>query len=78
MRKTLKVTNLGNEELRLEAVNVEDVSMSLNPVESWVMHKYARYKTFGSYIGNWEGALMLFTTQTERAAWPSATRLSVY
>ena len=59
VRKTLKVTNLGNEELKLEAVNVEDVSMSLNPVESRVMHKYARYKTFSSYIGNWEDPLIV-------------------
>ena len=59
VRKTLKVTNLGGEKLKLEAVNVEDVSMCLNTVESWVMHKYARYKTFGSYIGSWEDPLVV-------------------
>lgn len=59
VRKTIRVTNLGEEDVKLEGVNVEDLRVNLNYVESWVMHTYARNKSLGKYIGNWDDPLIV-------------------
>lgn len=59
VRKTIKIINFDQEDLKLEGVNVEDIKVYLNYVESWVMHTYARNKSLGKYIGNWDDPLIV-------------------
>ena len=59
VRKQIEVINIGKEDIKLEAVNVEDVAMNLNYIESWVMHNYARNKRLGAYVGNWDDPLIV-------------------
>ena len=59
VRKTLKVTNLGEEDIKLENVDVEHIKMNLDVGQSWVMTKYARNKVLGEYVGNWDDPLIV-------------------
>lgn len=59
VHKFLSVTNIGQSDLKLEAVNVEEFAMCLDPIESWVMRQYARYKWLGPYVGNWDDPLIV-------------------
>lgn len=65
--KTITITNTGSTDLCLESVDVEHLHVSLSPIESWVMRQYARHKTVGTYIGNWEDPLLIVhDTETSR------------
>lgn len=59
VHKFLSVKNTGRKELCLEAVNVEDFASFLDPIESWVMRQYSRYKWLGAYEGNWDDPLLI-------------------
>ena len=59
IRKTIRVTNLGHEDLKLESVNVEDFSTSLWPTFVQTMRGYGRYETLGPYVGNWDDPLIV-------------------
>lgn len=59
VRKFLSVTNTGISDIKLESVNVEDFFLQLDPIESWVMRQYARYKWLGPYVGNWDDPLLV-------------------
>lgn len=59
VHKFLSVTNASQSDLRLEAVNVEEFAVRLDPIESWVMRQYARYRWLGPYVGNWDDPLIV-------------------
>ena len=59
IRKTICVTNLGKEDVKIEAVNVEDFSSTLWPTGVRVMRGYGRYETLGPYEGNWDDPLVV-------------------
>jgi alpha-galactosidase len=52
IRKWLKVKNRGNEEVKLESVNVEDFVSTMIFYWSVVHHNYARQQEFAHYVGN--------------------------
>ena len=57
--KSLRVRNVGADDIRLEAVDVESLSTSLDPIESWTLRQYGRYKNLGTYVGNWDDPLVV-------------------
>jgi alpha-galactosidase len=57
--KTLRLTNRGTQDVRIEAVDVEFLHLDWGPTEAWVMRQYARYKWLGPYTGNWDDPLMI-------------------
>lgn len=59
VRKNLKVENLSDKDLKLEGVCVENFTLALDPIESWVMRRYARYKALGAYEGDWDDPLIV-------------------
>lgn len=59
IRKYIIFRNMGAVSYKLEALNIEQLSLSLRYVESWVYSSYARMKSAGSYLGNWDDALVI-------------------
>ena len=59
VRKTLEVTNLGDADIRVEAVNVEDFRLAFDATKSQTYRNYARYRALGSYAGDWDDPLMI-------------------
>lgn len=59
IRKALKVINTGEDEMKVERVDVESFQVNWSVIESWVMRQYARYKWLGPYCGNWDDPLLV-------------------
>ena len=59
IRKSLTVINCSNADIKIEAVDVENLQLNWRPTGSWVMRQYARYKWLGSYVGNWDDPLIV-------------------
>jgi alpha-galactosidase len=54
IRKKMSFLNTGNQEIKLEALDIEDLQFGNTAVgiECWVLHDYAREKSLGQYTGN--------------------------
>ncbi len=54
IRKKISFMNTGSKDIRLEALDIEDLRFGNTAVgiECWVMHDYAREKSLGQFIGN--------------------------
>ncbi len=63
MRKWLIFTNRSAKDLKLEAVNVEDLQTTLSPTHTVVLHNYGRMKHLGSFIGNWHDPVVVLHHQ---------------
>ena len=61
IRKSLLVKNLGKEELSLESVDVEKLSLSgyYATTFSWICSDYGRRRSIGPYEGNMQDALVI-------------------
>jgi alpha-galactosidase len=59
IRKWLAITNLGTEALKLEAINIEDLSTRLSHVSSVVYKNYGRMKHLGMFTGNWDDPVVV-------------------
>lgn len=57
--KRIKITNNADYDLRLESVDVENIRVTLDPIESWVLHHYARQKSVGAYAGKWDDPMLV-------------------
>lgn len=51
IRKRIRFENTGNTEIKLESLDVEDLSIAFDPTHSWILQDYGRYKHLGSYTG---------------------------
>ncbi|MGN0876839.1 MAG: hypothetical protein ACI4TC_06190, partial [Kiritimatiellia bacterium] len=67
VRKSMKVTNIGDADMKLEEVSVEDFETSLSPTESAVMRSYARDKFLGPNVGDWDDCLVMVHDHHRRA-----------
>jgi len=54
IRKKISFLNTGKQEIKLEALDIEDLQFGNTAVgiECWVLHDYARVKSLGQYTGN--------------------------
>ncbi len=59
IRKWICFTNTGNEEVRIESLNTEDLQTGLNPTHTQVLHNYGRMKHLGTYTGNWDDPVVV-------------------
>ena len=59
VRKTLQVTNCGSADIKVEAVNVEDVELTFAGPIMQTMRQYGRYRVHGTYIGDWNDPLVV-------------------
>jgi len=59
IRKFITFRNLGNKELRLESLEIENIVMNWQLTSAVVYANYAREKHLGTYIGNWDDPLVI-------------------
>ncbi len=64
IRKHLKFTNLSPGEMKLEAVNVEDLQTTLSSTHTVVHHNYGRMKHLGTFTGNWHDPVVVLHHQS--------------
>ncbi len=57
VRKQLALVNLGQEKVRLEAVDVEVLKSAWEDTDCWIMSDFARHKWLGPFVGNWNDPL---------------------
>lgn len=65
VRKSIKISNRGEEDLKIEALNVEDLQSGFSQVRTVVLHNYARMKHLGKFIGNWDDPVVVLHNQSE-------------
>ncbi len=65
VRKWIKISNKGEEDLKIEALNVEDLQSDFSHVSTVILHNYARMKNLGKYIGNWDDPVVVLHHQSE-------------
>ncbi len=59
VRKTLTLVNTGKADLKLEAVNVEDVALAIDVTHSQTFRQYGRDGKPGPYVGDWDDPLVV-------------------
>jgi alpha-galactosidase len=67
IRKWISFINASSSDMKLEAVDVESLSLNLDYVSTWVYHNYARMKHLGTYIGDWDDPVIVIHNTTMRA-----------
>jgi alpha-galactosidase len=67
VRKKVSVTNLGKSEMRLESLNMEELSATFPSTETWIYHSYGRKIHIGPYLGNWDDAVVVLHDHSKRA-----------
>ncbi len=66
IRKWIDFINTGTGDLKVEAVNIEDLITDLSQVSSVVYHDYGRMKQLGTFIGNWDDPVVVIHDVTGR------------
>jgi alpha-galactosidase len=64
IRKKLAFTNKSKEDMKLEAVDIENIMLDIDYVSTWVYHNYARMKQLGTFVGNWDDPLVVIHNTT--------------
>ena len=59
VRKELRITNTGSDDIRIEGVNVEDLELSLDCTHSQIYRSYGRFQALGPYCGDWDDPLVV-------------------
>jgi alpha-galactosidase len=67
IRKWITFTNRSGSDMKLEAVDIENLSLNIDYVTTCVYHNYARMKTLGTYIGNWDDPVIVIHNYTTRS-----------
>lgn len=52
IRKKISFRNAGSSDLKIESLDVEKLSSTLEMTFTWIYNNYGRYKTMNGYIGN--------------------------
>ena len=66
LRKWLKISNESEQDMKIEALNVEDLQTDFSQVRTVVYHNYARMKQLGSFTGNWDDPVVVLHHQSDR------------
>lgn len=59
IRKKINFKNSGSNEFKIESLDVESLNIPWGNTHNIVYNNYARYKHIGSFIGNWDDALII-------------------
>ncbi len=57
--KWIVFTNTGQQDLKLEALNIEDMHTTISQISANIYNNYGRMKTLGRYIGNWDDPVVV-------------------
>jgi len=52
IRKNLRLKNVGSSEIKIESLDIESLSSTLDMTFTWIYNNYGRYKTMNGYTGN--------------------------
>ncbi len=66
IRKWISITNNSLSEMKLEALQVEDLQTRLSQVSSIIYNSYGRMKSIGRFVGNWDDAIISLHNISER------------
>jgi alpha-galactosidase len=66
IRKWISFTNKGPADMKLEALNIEDIQTVLSGVTTVVYHNYGRMKHIGSFTGTWDDPVIAVHDITHR------------
>ncbi len=66
VRKWIRFLNTGKSDIRLEALNTEDLITTLSQVSSVVYNNYARMKQLGTFVGDWDDPVVVVHDMTGR------------
>jgi alpha-galactosidase len=67
IRKNISFKNTGSKEIKIEAIDIENLFVNFSFPECWVMSDYGRQKRLWPYIGNWDDpAVVLHHTTSHR------------
>jgi len=66
IRKWLEFINIGQQDLKLEALNIEDIQTTISQISANTYNEYGRMKTLGRYIGNWNDPVLVVHDVTRR------------
>jgi alpha-galactosidase len=64
VRKKLGFTNMSRADLKIEAVDIENLELNIDFVSTWVYHNYARMKQLGTFIGDWDDPVAVIHNTT--------------
>jgi alpha-galactosidase len=64
--KWLGFINSGQEDLKLEALNIEDMQTTISQISANIYNEYGRMKVLGRYIGNWYDPVLVVHDVTRR------------
>ncbi len=67
IRKWIKFRNTSASDLKLEAVDVENLLLNIDYVSTWIYHNYARMKDIGTFVGNWDDPVVVIHNTTTRS-----------
>ncbi|MDP4284949.1 MAG: alpha-galactosidase [Bacteroidota bacterium] len=59
VRKWINIINTGKNEVKIEALNVEDLETKLSDTHSVVYENYGRMKHLGRFVGNWDDPVVV-------------------
>ena len=59
VRKEIRITNAGSDDVRIEGVNVEDLELTLDCTHSQIYRSYGRFQALGPYRGDWDDPLVV-------------------
>ena len=68
IRKKITMLNKGKSDLKIEALNAEDLHSTFYSVPTVLYTNYGRMKHIGSYLGNWDDALVIFHNSESRVS----------
>ncbi|MFH0758599.1 MAG: alpha-galactosidase [Bacteroidota bacterium] len=64
VRKWIRFRNVGEADLMIEGLNVEDLETTFHYIYTIVLHDYARMKQIGRFTGNWNDPVVVLHQQT--------------
>jgi len=67
IRKKITFINRSGSDIKLEAVDVENINLNTDYVSTWVYNNYARMKHLGTYVGNWDDPVVVIHNTTTRS-----------
>lgn len=59
VRKEIRITNAGSDDVRIEGVSVEDLELTLDCTHSQIYRSYGRFQALGPYRGDWDDPLVV-------------------
>jgi len=67
IRKKIKIVNNGTADLKIESLDIEVLSSTFWKASTLIYNNYGRMKDVGSYVGDWDDALIVLHNTDKRA-----------